>query len=574
MKSGNVIGPDSPWGANSGPPGFGQIWIPFVNGSDPYGFVRDGSWHVVEIPMSDISADVDLFQVSQLFQILGVDGAIGDIEIDNIYFTGGGASMIDPSFDSNVPPSVSITSPVDGTYKNPGDSITITADAVDGDGDGTVTKVEFFDGDTLLNTDTVSPYSFTIVSAVEGTYVLTAVATDPNEATTTSDAVEVYVGTPVLTSIDVSPAIASVAEGTVTQFTASGLDQFDQPFATSVDWSVSDGGVIDENGYYVAIDAGGPDTVTATEAGGVLSGIASVDVSAGGLISDYDFSGKVDLVDFSNLAWYWLVAGCDGGNNFCDGVDHVGDGDVDFYDLEVLMLSWLKTLPPSVSIASPAEGSSFNPGDDVTIDASVVINAAGTTITTVEFYEGANYLGEDTTAPYSYTWASVPEGAYVLTAVVIDDTGLFETGDTAGWTLNLLGGGSTIDASIESPRSGSYAAKFVTNSTGAGVKSELLQTVTGLFGNTSYDFELWVKGLMDVGGVAHAEIKWFNAVGTQVGGTGAINLYNGLSDTTYQARGGTYTTPSGTISAEISIRLEGGAMVAYNVLYVDDVSLE
>jgi hypothetical protein len=212
----------------------------------------------------------------------------------------------------------------------------------------------------------------------------------------------------------------------------------------------------------------------------------------------------------------------------------------------------------------------------------------------VEFYEGANYLGEDTTAPYSYTWASVPEGAYVLTAVVIDDTGQsstsgpvnisgfdsglanggFETGDTAGWTLNLLGGGSTIDASIESPRSGSYAAKFVTNSTGAGVKSELLQTVTGLFGNTSYDFELWVKGLMDVGGVAHAEIKWFNAVGTQVGGTGAINLYNGLSDTTYQARGGTYTTPSGTISAEISIRLEGGAMVAYNVLYVDDVSLE
>jgi beta-glucanase (GH16 family) len=595
MKSGNVIGPDSPWGANSGPPGVGQIWIPFVNGSDPYGFVRDGNWHVVEIPMSDISADVDLFQVSQLFQILGVDGAIGDIEIDDIYFTGGGASMIDPSFDSNVPPSVSITSPVDGTYKNPGDSIIITADAVDGDGDGTVTKVEFFDGDTLLSTDTVSPYSFTIVSAVEGTYVLTAVATDPNDATTTSDAVEVYVGASVLTSIDVSPATAAVAEGAVTQFTASGLDQFGQPFAAAVDWSVSDGGVIDENGYYVAIDAGGPDTVTATEAGGVLSGIATVNVSAGSLACDYDINGKVDLVDFSQVAGFWMSTDCDGSNSFCDGTDHVGDGDVDFYDLEVLMYSWLKTVPPSVSITGPADGSSFNPGDDVTIDASVVINAAGTTITTVEFYEGANYLGEDTTAPYSYTWAAVPEGVYVLTAVVTDDTGQsstsgavnisvlgtglanggFETGDTAGWTVNPLGAGSTIEVLAESPLSGSYAAKFVTDwQGGTGVKSELLQTVVGLSGGTSYDFEFWIKGLMGVGGVAWAEIHWLNDSDTYMGGTGLLALWHGLSETVYQSRSWTFVSPAGTTKAKISIRLEGGALAAVNTMYVDDVSFE
>jgi len=54
---------------------------------------------------------------------------------------------------------------------------------------------------------------------------------------------------------------------------------------------------------------------------------------------------------------------------------------------------------------------------------------------------------------------------------------------------------------------------------------------------------------------------------------GLINLWADLSSSTYQQKGGTYTTPAGTASAQISIRLEGGAMAALNTLYVDDVSL-
>jgi hypothetical protein len=77
MKSGNILG-------------IGQKLIPFRPGNDPYGFVRDGQWHLVEIPMSDMATDVDLFEVSQLFQILGTSGPISDIEIDDIYFSGGG----------------------------------------------------------------------------------------------------------------------------------------------------------------------------------------------------------------------------------------------------------------------------------------------------------------------------------------------------------------------------------------------------------------------------------------------------------------------------------------------------
>ena len=78
MKSGNMDG-------------VGQKWITFQAGSDPYGFVRDGQWHAVEIPMSDMVPEVDLLEVSQLFQVLGVNGSISNIQFDDIYFAGGGS---------------------------------------------------------------------------------------------------------------------------------------------------------------------------------------------------------------------------------------------------------------------------------------------------------------------------------------------------------------------------------------------------------------------------------------------------------------------------------------------------
>ena len=79
MKSGNIDG-------------VGQKWIAFQAGSDPYGLVRDGQWHTVEIPMADFAPEVNLFEVSQLFEVLGVSGPITKIEFDDIHFTGGGTA--------------------------------------------------------------------------------------------------------------------------------------------------------------------------------------------------------------------------------------------------------------------------------------------------------------------------------------------------------------------------------------------------------------------------------------------------------------------------------------------------
>jgi beta-glucanase (GH16 family) len=78
MKSGNIDG-------------VGQKWISFQSGSDPYSFVRDGQWHTLEIPMSDLAPEVDFSQVAQLFQVLGTSGPITGIQFDDIYFTGSSA---------------------------------------------------------------------------------------------------------------------------------------------------------------------------------------------------------------------------------------------------------------------------------------------------------------------------------------------------------------------------------------------------------------------------------------------------------------------------------------------------
>ena len=91
----------------------------------------------------------------------------------------------------NTPPTVSVTYPVDAAIFTWKPSITITATA--SDSDGTVTKVEFRDGTTLLGQDTSAPYSYVWRNVPSGSHSLTARATDNRGATTTSTAVGIVV---------------------------------------------------------------------------------------------------------------------------------------------------------------------------------------------------------------------------------------------------------------------------------------------------------------------------------------------------------------------------------------------
>jgi Bacterial Ig domain/Secretion system C-terminal sorting domain len=91
----------------------------------------------------------------------------------------------------NNAPSVSITSPANNVIFNVGSSVNINATAADTD--GTVAKVEFYNGATLLGTDSIAPYAFAWTSPAAGSYALTAKATDNGGAVTTSAIVNISI---------------------------------------------------------------------------------------------------------------------------------------------------------------------------------------------------------------------------------------------------------------------------------------------------------------------------------------------------------------------------------------------
>jgi regulation of enolase protein 1 (concanavalin A-like superfamily) len=95
---------------------------------------------------------------------------------------------------TNQPPAVSIASPANGATFTAPTSITINATAADPENQ--LTKVEFYNGTTLLGTATAAPYSFAWTSVPAGTYSLTAVAYDAGGLTAQSVAVSVVVNPP------------------------------------------------------------------------------------------------------------------------------------------------------------------------------------------------------------------------------------------------------------------------------------------------------------------------------------------------------------------------------------------
>jgi hypothetical protein len=111
---------------------------------------------------------------------------------------------------ANLPPLVNISSPTKSTsFISPA---TITIDAVASDPDGTVIKVEFYNGSVKIGERTTSPYSYTWKDVVEGTYLITAAATDNKNAKTVSEAVSVVVQKST-TAINQSPVISIKSPG-------------------------------------------------------------------------------------------------------------------------------------------------------------------------------------------------------------------------------------------------------------------------------------------------------------------------------------------------------------------------
>src|SRR5438876_1668228 len=94
---------------------------------------------------------------------------------------------------TNKPPTVTLTSPVSGSSATAPASLTLSATA--SDPEGRLARVDFYNGTSLLQSDTTAPYSFSWSSVPAGTYAVKAVAYDADGGSASSPVATITVST-------------------------------------------------------------------------------------------------------------------------------------------------------------------------------------------------------------------------------------------------------------------------------------------------------------------------------------------------------------------------------------------
>jgi len=279
---------------------------------------------------------------------------------------------------ANVPPTVSMTATPPTI--NVGQSTKLQATAADVD--GTISKVTFYDGGTLVAETTVAPYTYDYFPAAVGSHTLTAVAVDNGGASTTSgpvaltvnDGGSVVVNRPPVVSLTASPTTVKI--GAATTLTAAASD---------------------------------PD----------------------GTIAKVDFYNGAVLIGTDTVAPYTYSFTVNAAGAYSLSARAYDDKGAQTTSLPVVVIASTNT-PPTVSLS--ASPTTVGVGATSTLTASAA-DADGT-ITKVEFYNGALLVSTDTAAPYSYNFVPAALGTYTLTARAYDNAGAQTTSNSVTVTAS------------------------------------------------------------------------------------------------------------------------------------------
>jgi len=342
------------------------------------------------------------------------------------------------------------------------------------DEDGSVVKVEYFQGLTKIGQSTSSPFSFTWTGVPEGVYSLTAKATDDDGNTTTSTAVGLTVyGLPNVapTVAITSPAESAIftagenitltvqvadSDGTVAQVdyyqgnTKIGTSS-SSPF--SFTWSKVPGGnytlvakATDDDGDTrysnpVNIMVNNPPSARDDAASTVENATVEINV----LANDSDLDGDpISLVDVGTPSHglsliankrvrYTPNPGYFGTDQFTYSVQDAR-GTVSVGKVVVTVKPILD--PPTIQITSPADGTVYLVGQDVPFTVNTGVKSG--TVTKVEYFQGITSIGLTTASPFGLTWSKPQAGTYRITAKVTDSNGATVTSSPIGIVVNTL----------------------------------------------------------------------------------------------------------------------------------------
>jgi len=333
------------------------------------------TWQTVTVPNITLTSGTKVMRV-----VMDTDGF-------NLNYINTTASSSTPV---NVAPTVSLTAPNNNaTYTAPA-SVALTANAADAD--GTISKVEFYNGTTLLNSDASAPYSYTWTGVAAGTYTITAKATDNSGAVTTSGLVSIVVNAVV--PVNVVPTVSLTAPSNNATYTA--------PASVALTANAADAdGTISKVEFYngtalLNSDASAPYSYSWT---GVAAGTYTITAKA------TDNSGAVTTSSSVSI--------------IVNGVVPVN-------------------VAPTVSLTAPNNNATYTAPASVTL----LANAADSdgTVSKVEFYNGGVLIPSSTNleAPYDYTITGLAAGSYVFTAKATDNAGAVTTSAPIAVTVTTV----------------------------------------------------------------------------------------------------------------------------------------
>jgi hypothetical protein len=370
-------------------------------------------------------------------------------------------------------PVVALTSPsptappvqIGGT---PAATVTLAANA--SDQDGTIAKVEFFVNGVSVGIDNDFPYAVVYTPTSIGSYVVTAVATDNagnvftsssvTFTTTASGAPTVTITAPTAGStfpvnttqtLNASVTPSGGASILSVQFFANGIavGAPDSTFPYSVNWTpttpqaytitavATDSNSIPGTspGVNVTVSPGLPPSATITSPGpganltvGVpttFTASASLSAPASSLTLDFRVNGV--SVGTDNTAPYSVnytpTALGTGFTLTVVATDDLGSS----VTTPPTTFNVISAPGPTVAVTTPTGGSTITIGTPVSVTASAVAVATGTSVTSVQFFANGTSIGTTNTAPYTVTWLPAAGGNVALTARATDSNGTSST---------------------------------------------------------------------------------------------------------------------------------------------------
>ncbi len=98
-------------------------------------------------------------------------------------------------------------------------------------------------------------------------------------------------------------------------------------------------------------------------------------------------------------------------------------GSTESHDILAWSYTSFANVPPTVALTSPAQAIRIPRGTNLTLSAAV--SDPNGNVTAVEFYDGFDFLGEATNAPFNFVWNNPPSGIHSIVATATDNGGLF-----------------------------------------------------------------------------------------------------------------------------------------------------